>query len=200
MPCAKLKLHSLCIFWVLSRMEVTIKLTDSYSDSCFVRLFLTHANVSEPVLSRFVQSWNLSAPASRIYFSAFFSIPSRSFLYAVASQSPPTSFLQWIGRSNRWDRCSTQAEFDSLWGLCSSHAVSGISRDVSEFYFICSRPFPSDLLFLFVFHIHPAVPFFASLSSFVFQTHYLASEWSFFSSAGHPLFHCSNFVFLMVLC
>jgi hypothetical protein len=80
MPCAKLKLHSLCIFCALSRMEVTIKLTDSYSDSCSVRSFLTHAKVSEPVLSRFVQLWNLSAPAYRIYFSAFFSIPSWFFL------------------------------------------------------------------------------------------------------------------------
>jgi hypothetical protein len=105
------------MFWVLSSLEVTIMLTDSYSDSCFVRLFLTRANVSEPVLDPFVQLWNLSTPPSRIYFSAFFSIPSRSFVSTAASQSSPTSFRHFIGRWNRWDPYPTQAEFDSLWSL-----------------------------------------------------------------------------------
>jgi hypothetical protein len=61
-----------------------------------------------------VPSCSWSAPTSRNDFSAFFSIPSQSLLYAGASKSFPPSFVWWITRSNRWDLYSTQVELNSF--------------------------------------------------------------------------------------
>jgi hypothetical protein len=122
----------------------------------------------------------------------------------VSSHSSPTSFTQWIERSNKWDPYSTQAEFDSLWGQCFSHSVCARSRSGSEFDFIRSQQCRFDLLFLFSFSCPSRYPIFCILLIFWIDA-ILRCVWviicrirmAFLLPGGYPLFHYSNSIVLL---